>query len=129
LERARRARTIRGMARPVRGLWTIRRDVRRRHRTWMLSMGLATLGWSAWWIAAILWKTVPALGPDLGVVEWIARVFALAGFAAALLAVRARRAWLLITLLPFLANLSLFFVPFVLETLGALEQARLESSR
>jgi len=107
----------------------IRRDVRRRHRTWMLSMSLATLGWGAWWIAAILWKTAPSFGPDLAVVNWIARGFALGGFVAALLAVRARRAWLLITLLPLLANVGLFFVPFVLETLGALEQARFESSR
>ena len=105
---------LRRVARPVRNLWKIRTVVRRRHRTWMVSMSFATLGWGSWWITAVLMKLAPSIAPDVRVTCWVASTFALVGFLAALWSIRARLAWLLFTLVPLFANGSLLLVPLVL---------------
>jgi hypothetical protein len=107
----------RRMARPVRRLWKVRTVVRRRHRTWMASMSLASLGWGSWWITVFLMRYAPAHAPSLAATSWFAGVFAGFGLLAAIWSIRARRTWLLFTTIPMLANGSLFLVPWLIETL------------
>ncbi|MFN0009171.1 MAG: hypothetical protein ACKVXR_14810 [Planctomycetota bacterium] len=107
------------MARPLRNLWTVRTVVRRRHRTWMLSMCLASLGWGSWWITVFLMRYFPSVAPSMLAASWFAGTFAAFGFAVAVFTIRARRTWLLFTLVPLCANASIFLVPGLIETLRA----------
>jgi hypothetical protein len=104
------------VVRPVRHLWKIRTVVRRRHRTWMLSMTFASLGWASWWITALLLHFKPSWAPSIDVTDQLAITFALIGFLAALLSVRARLGWLVVLVVPFFANLSVLLIPFTLNT-------------
>jgi hypothetical protein len=45
------------MARPLRKLYPVSLMVRRRHRTWMFAMTLATFGAGVWGVA-LLWRRV-----------------------------------------------------------------------
>lgn len=105
------------MARPLRNLWKVRTVVRRRHRTWMASMCLASLGWGSWWITVFLMRYAPGIAPGVATTGWFAGTFAAFGLLLALWSVRARGAWLLFTLVPIFANASLFLVPWLVETL------------
>ena len=67
------------MVRPGRQLATWKRVVRRRHRTWMLSMTLASLGWGTVWLTVVLMKLAPGWAPSIEVAEGIACGFAAAG--------------------------------------------------
>jgi uncharacterized membrane protein len=109
------------VARPTRNLWRIRTVVRRRHRTWMLSMTLATIGWAGWWYTAFTYKLVPWLSPHPRFAAWFGGALALLGLLAAAWSIRARRAWLLLTVVPLFANLTLLFFPLVLKSLGAMQ--------
>lgn len=80
-------------------------------------MCLASLGWGSWWVTVFLMRYAPGLAPSLLATSWFAGVFAFFGLLAALWSVRARRTWLLFTLIPMLANGSLFLVPWLIETL------------
>jgi hypothetical protein len=111
------------VARPLRKLWKVRTVVRRRHRTWMLSMCLASLAWGSWWITVFLMRYAPGAAPRLTTTEWFAGTFAAFGLLVALFTIRARRTWLLFTLVPLLANASLFLVPWLIETLRATRSA------
>jgi hypothetical protein len=92
-----------------------RPTARRRHRTWMLAMTLASLGWGCWWLELLLWRLWPALAPSPAVVGTAAGIFALAGLVASVLALRGRnRLWLAMAAVPLFANLSLLCVPFLL---------------
>jgi hypothetical protein len=68
------------MARPLRLQWKVRTLVRRRHRTWVHSMTLATLGWGVWWFAILLHKFVPGLSPGLGATYVVTCALAGVGF-------------------------------------------------
>lgn len=103
------------MARPVRRLWKMRTTVRRRHRTWMFSMSMASLGWGVWWITLVLARFVPDAKPDLRITEWAAGACAFLGFVAALWAFRAKLAWLLIVAIALFANGSLFLMPWIVD--------------
>jgi hypothetical protein len=97
-------------------MWRIRTVVRRRHRTWMISMTCASLGWASWWVTAALLHFKPAWAPSIEVTDRLALTFSLLGFIAAVLSIRARLAWLIVTLVPLFANLSVLLVPFTLNT-------------
>jgi hypothetical protein len=101
------------MARPLRGLEVTRRYARRRHRTWMLSMTLASLGWGCWWAALFVAKYT-SIVPDWRWVEVAAALFAAPGLVVALLTVRAQRTWLFFAAVPILANAGLLVLPVVL---------------
>ena len=101
------------MARPARSLWVSRWSSRRRHRTWILSITLASLGWGCWWIALFIAKFT-SIQPDLAWVEVAAGIFGVPGLLAALWTVRAQKAWLLLTCIPIFANLGLLALPWVL---------------
>ncbi len=94
--------------------------VRRRHRTWMLSISLATLGWGVWWAAFALWRLAPEHAPPVWAVQMVATPLALLGLIAAVLCLRARLAWVLLTLIPFGANLGLLVMPLLLPAWRAL---------
>jgi hypothetical protein len=105
------------VARPVRKLWRIRTVVRRRHRTWMVSMTLASLGWGVWWLTAFLMRFAPAHAPSVGSAVTVSCLFASVGFLIALATIRARLSWILITLIPLLANASLLVLPLAVRAI------------
>ena len=103
------------MARPVRRLWKLRTVVRRRHRTWMFSMSMATLGWGIWWITLVLAHFVPDLRPELRITEWGAGACGVIGLLAAFWAFRAKLAWILIMSIAVFANGSLLLMPWIVD--------------
>ncbi len=102
------------MARPLRHQWKVRTLVRRRHRTWMHSMTLATLGWGVWWVSVLLHKFVPGLSPGLGATYVVACALAGVGFCLACFTVRARLIWVLLAGVPMFANGTLLMLPVLL---------------
>jgi hypothetical protein len=107
---------MRDVVRPLRNSWQIRRVVRRRHRTWMISMTFASLGWASWWVTAALLHWKPSWAPSIDVTDQLAITFALLGFIAAMLSIRARLGWLVVVAVPLFANLSVLLIPFTLNT-------------
>lgn len=104
----------------------MRRIVRRRHRTWMLSMTFASLGWAAWWSFAFLKHFVPEHAPSSHTIQWIGVGFAAPGFLVALWTIRARLAWIVVTLVPLLANASLLSMPLVMKTLRIIREEHVQ---
>lgn len=94
--------------------------MRRRHRTWMLSISLATVGWGVWWSGFLLWRLAPEFAPPAWAVHGLSGLLAAAGLLAALASVRSSLAWLLLTALPLGANLSLLSMPLLLPGGGGL---------
>ena len=116
------------MPRPARKLASIRRVVRRRHRTWMLSMTFATLGWATWWLAVVLARLAPGLAPGFHPTWAVTMVFAGAGLCCGLFTLRAKLAWILITGVPLFANGSLLLLPLLIpEGSGILDPRAAES--
>jgi hypothetical protein len=112
------------MARPLRRLAQMRTTVvRRRHRTWMLSMVLASLGWGVWWIEVFLARVAPEHAPSLRATALAGGAFALPGLLVAVWTLRAKAAWILITLVPLCANLSLIALPILIKTLRVIRES------
>jgi hypothetical protein len=103
------------MVRPGRQLTKWKRVVRRRHRTWMLSMTLASLGWGTVWLTVVLMKLLPEWAPGVVPAQWIACSFAFAGFCCGVFTLRAKLAWILITAVPLFANGSLLVLPLIVS--------------
>lgn len=101
------------MPRPGRQFPDVPQVVRRRHRTWMLSMTLATLGWGTVWLTVVLLKTAPSWAPHVGTTYVVASIFAFAGLCCGLFTLRAKLAWILITGVPLFANGSLLLLPLI----------------
>jgi len=106
-----------GVARPLRKLYPLQLKTRQRHRTWMWSMTLATLGMAIWGIVMVALEYVPERVPHFRWVFAAAGLFAVPGFVLGLLTLRARRAWLLVALVPLLANGMLLVLPWVVHRL------------
>ena len=85
----------------------------------MLAMTLATLGWGTWWVVLVLHHWAPDWRFGLRVPSVISMVCAALGLVQVLLTVRAKRSWLLLTLIPLFANLSLLLVPWLARELAA----------
>jgi hypothetical protein len=92
-------------------MWVTRPYLRRRHRSWMMSMTLASLGWGTWWCLLFVHRLTGAR-PNLLVPSVISSTFALLGLLFVAWSFRAHRAWVMLLAVPFLANLSLLFVPW-----------------
>lgn len=90
-------------------------------------MAFATLGWGAWWCFAFLTHFLPDHAPRSTTVQWIGVGFAVPGFLIALWTIRARLAWIVVTLFPLLANASLLAMPIVMKTLRIIREE--QSSR
>jgi hypothetical protein len=102
------------VARPLRNLSRVPRITRRRHRTWMMSMTLATLGFSIWG-ATIVWMRLDrASAPSLETAYLASTCFSLPGWILGLLTVRAKRSWLLFALVPIAFNTMLLALPWFL---------------
>jgi hypothetical protein len=82
----------------------------------MISMTFASLGWASWWVTAALLHWKPSWAPSIDVTDQLAITFALLGFIAALLSVRARMGWLIVVAVPLVSNLSVLLIPFTLNT-------------
>jgi hypothetical protein len=89
----------------------------------MLSMSLASLGWAILWTDLFLVRFAPGWAPPLPVAAWSASGFALLGFVAAVWGFRARLAWLLVLLVPLVANGSLLVAPWALSSLRVVDAA------
>jgi hypothetical protein len=100
------------MPRPARQIWVTRTYARTRHRSWMLSMTFASLGWGTWWLL-LLGKKLAEDDPGIFLPSVVSTVFAVLGLGVALLTLRARRAWMLFALIPMLANASLLAMPWL----------------
>lgn len=78
-------------------------------------MMLASIAWGLWWAFFFALRlnqdSIVALAP----VKWISFGFAGLGLAVALFSLRAARTWIVFVLFPILANLSIFFVPWLVE--------------
>lgn len=101
------------MARPLRPQHRDRTLVRRRHRSWMLAMILATAGWSVWWLAVILHRWRPELAPAMSWIYLVTGALAAVGGFLAFFTIRARLIWVLLAGVPLFANASLFLLPFL----------------
>ena len=101
------------MARPLRKLYSVPSIVRRRHRTWMASMTLATLG-AAVWGGTLLWmRLAPESAPSIRTAYLASSAFTVPGGLLAFLTLRARTAWLLFALVPLLANGMMLVLPYL----------------
>jgi hypothetical protein len=105
------------MPRPARAIWVARTYARRRHRSWMLAMSLATVGWSAWWLALLLHRLDVGLAPGFRLTTAVSTSCAILGLGIAILTLRARRTWILFALFPLFANASLLGLPWLVGRL------------
>jgi hypothetical protein len=83
----------------------------------MFAMTMASLGWAVVWVDLALSRLAPAAAPDLAVAAWIACALGIVGLGAVLWGVRAKAAWLLVLVVPALANGSLVAAPWALAAL------------
>jgi hypothetical protein len=83
----------------------------------MYSMTLASLGWGCWWLALLLRRVAPGFAPGFLLTGWAAGVLAALGLLAALLTVRATKAWLLFSAVAIFANAALLFLPWTVPEL------------
>lgn len=103
------------MARPLRNLWRDRVHVRRRHRTWVQAMVLASCGWGLWWALFLWWSLAPGSAPSIAAGRWLTLPFALAGLLLSVWGFRAKSSWLLLLAVPLVANATLCFAPLVFD--------------
>jgi hypothetical protein len=101
------------MPRPLRRLYSIESVVRRRHRTWMLSMTFATAG-AAVWGGSLLWRRLdPGSAPELLSTLMLSSMFTVPGTILALLSLRARTIWVLLACLALAANGMMIVLPWI----------------
>lgn len=105
------------MPRTARAIWKPRTYARRRHRSWMLSMTLASFGWGTWWILLFVRRLAPGVEVGLTLPSVVSTVFALLGLGVAVLTIRAKKSWLIFTAVPLLANTSLLLMPWLAAAL------------
>lgn len=67
-------------------------------------------------MTAALLHFKPAWAPSIEVTDHFALTFAVLGFIAAVLSIRARLGWLVVVSVPMFANLSVLLIPFTLNT-------------
>ena len=103
------------MAKPLRSLARPRNSARRRHRTWMRSMSVATLGWGLWWSALAWHRKFPDQPPPWIAIYTATCCLAGVGMFYAFFTLRAKKSWVIMATLAWVANLGLFVVPWVLH--------------
>jgi hypothetical protein len=100
------------VARPLRSLYPPR-VVRRRHRTWMVAMSLATAAMVVWGLTLLMLRFAPEYAPPGRWAFWASSLFAVPGLALGLLTIRAKRSWFLVALVPIWANAMLLVLPWL----------------
>ena len=83
----------------------------------MLSMTLATIGWGMIWVSLVLRRWAPGWAPSAEISYGLAFSFAAAGLCVGLFSLRAKLAWILITLPALFANVSLLSLKAVVPHL------------
>ena len=79
-------------------------------------MSLASAAWGCWWLDLVMMRFLPDLVPSFAVVSTVASALAFGGLVAAIVTIRGTsRVWLVISLVPLLANLSLLALPFLID--------------
>jgi hypothetical protein len=102
------------VARPLRNLYRIPVVARRRHRTWVMSMTLATAGLAVWGLT-ILWMFFHRrTAPSLETAFLVSSLFSLPGWVLGLLTIRAKRSWFFFALVPIAFNTMLLVMPWLL---------------
>lgn len=102
------------MARPLRNLSRTPTVTRRRHRTWVMSTTLATLGFAVWG-AIVVWMRIDrASAPSLESAFLASSCFTLPGLVLGVLTIRAKVSWLLFALVPIALNAMLLVLPWIL---------------
>ena len=56
-----------------------RANARRRHRTWMVAMSLASLAWGCWWLDLVLMRFVPDIVPSFALMASLSSLIAVVG--------------------------------------------------
>jgi hypothetical protein len=107
------------MPRPARARTVVRTYARQRHRTWMLSMTLASLGWACWWSYLVFEHFAPHVDQAFWIASALGSGFAAFGLVAGLLCLRAKRAWVLLASVALIANASLLALPWIARALMA----------
>jgi len=92
--------------------------VRRRHRTWMVSMSLATGAMAVWGVTLVLLDFAPTWAPSFRLAMVLSGLFAVPGLALALLTLRAKRSWFLVAMVPVIANGMALVLPWVAHELS-----------
>ena len=82
-------------------------QVRRRHRTWVQAMVIASFGWGVWWVLFLWWSLAPESAPSITVGRWLT-LLSVWGF-------RAKSSWLLLLAVPLVASVALALAPLVFE--------------
>ena len=81
----------------------------------MWSMTLATLAGAVWGATVVAMELAPERVPGFWLVFAVAGLFSVPGFALGLLTLRAKRAWLLLAMVPLCANGMLIVLPWVVH--------------
>lgn len=102
------------MARPLRNLYHVPVVARRRHRTWMMSMILATAGLAVWGATVVWMRADRASAPSLETAFLVSSLFSLPGWILGMLTIRAKRSWFLFALVPIAFNTMLLALPWIL---------------
>ncbi len=90
-------------------------------------MCLASVGWGSFWVFAFWTRLAPDSAPSIESVCAFSGVFAAFGLAAAIVSIRARLAWIIVTLIPLFANASLLLLPSVIQTLRVIRTEQTHS--
>lgn len=80
-------------------------------------MTLATVGWAVIWVSLCLARWAPGWAPAPGLSFGVASVVALFGLGFGIFTLRAKAAWILITVAPIFANVSLLSLEYVVPDL------------
>lgn len=78
-------------------------------------MSAATVGWGLWWAAVFWHRAWPSSPPPWTAVYTVTCCLAGVGMFYAFFTLRARKSWVMMATLAWMANLGLFLLPWVLH--------------
>lgn len=80
-------------------------------------MTLATCAMGVWGLTVVMMRLAPDETPSFAVVFVLAALFAVPGFLLGVLTVRAKKAWLMLALVPLCANGMALVLPYLVHRL------------
>jgi hypothetical protein len=102
------------VARPLRKLSNFPVVARRRHRTWVMSMTLATVAFGVWGVTVVWMRADRSSAPSLELAYLLSSLFSLPGWILGMLTLRAKRSWIFFALVPIAFNTMLLVLPWIL---------------